>query len=356
MEVGCLKEFNVGIVGMGRIGMVHVEAWQRQEGARVTAVCDPSEVARTAAEAQGMRAFAEPAEMLEAMKLDAVSICAPPSLHQPLAEVCFAHQVPVLCEKPLAAEGDSASKLIESAHKLGGRFQLATKFRHVPELQMARQLMAEGAIGEPLTFRIEFAGPVDMSQRWNSDPAVSGGGVLIDNGSHALDLTRFLFSPVESVLATRLKPVQRLKVEDTAMLLATTACGVTGKIMLSWSMKPADQDYVMIQGSKGQIAIGWKESWLRADGAAPHKIGHGYDKNDSHRRMMLLFRDFALGAGMGWITEEEALSSSLATDAAYQSIRSGRWTKVELPRVAGLKRPGASEVAGARLRVVSGRQ
>jgi len=125
--------------------------------------------------------------------------------------------------------------------------------------------MADGAIGEPLTFRIEFAGPVDMSQRWNSDPAVSGGGVLIDNGSHALDITRFLFSPVDAVLATSLKPLQKLRVEDTARILATTACGVTGKIMLSWSMKPADQDYVTIQGPMGQIAIDWKNrgcAWM----------------------------------------------------------------------------------------------
>ncbi|MBM3797606.1 MAG: Gfo/Idh/MocA family oxidoreductase [Acidobacteria bacterium] len=123
---------------MGRIGMVHFEAWQRQEGARVAAVCDPSETTRAAAEAQGMTAFSDPDEMLAQVKLDAVSICAPPSLHQPLAEVCFTHRVPVLCEKPLATEGDSASKLVESAHRLAGRFQLATKFRHVPELQMAR--------------------------------------------------------------------------------------------------------------------------------------------------------------------------------------------------------------------------
>ena len=347
------NQFNIGIVGLGRIGAVHLEAWDSLEGARVVAACDSSEAAREAAANKGLAVFSDPSAMLEAMKLDAVSICAPPNLHQPLAEACFERGVPVLCEKPLAADGEAATTLVESAHRHRARFQLATKFRHVPELQKVRQLMADGAVGDPLTFRIEFAGPVDMSQRWNSDPMLSGGGVLIDNGSHAVDLTRFLFSPIDNVMAVSLKPVQNLKVEDSALLLVSTECGVTGKIMLSWSMKPADQDYVVIQGSKGQITVGWKEAWLRVDGQAPEKIGGGYDKNDSHRRMMAMFRDFAQGQGAGWITEEEALSSSLVTDAAYLSMRAGRWMKVDQPKIASLKRPVETE-ANTRLRLVAG--
>ena len=347
------KEFKVGIIGLGRIGAVHMEAWDALEGAKVVAACDSNAGARAAAAQKGLAVFADPAEMLASMELDAVGICAPPNQHQPLAEVCFDKGIPVLCEKPLAADGQSATALVESAHRHRARFQLATKFRHVPDLQAARLLMADGAIGEPLTFRIEFSGPVDMSQRWNSDPSMSGGGVLIDNGSHALDLTRFLFSPIENVMAVSLKAVQKLEVEDSALLLVSTECGVTGKIMLSWSMKPDGQDYVVIQGSKGQISAGWKESWLRIDGQVPTKIGAGYDKNVSHTRMMTMFREFALGQSPGWISEEEALSSALVTDAAYQSMRAGRWVKVDAPKLAGLKRPVETEVNG-RLKLVAG--
>lgn len=347
------EQFKVGIIGLGRIGAVHVEAWEALGGAKVVAACDSSAEARAGAVKKGMAAFSSPAAMLESMEIDAVGICAPPNQHQPLAEICFDKGVPVLCEKPLAADGASATALVESAHKHRARFQLATKFRHVPDLQYAKELINQGAIGDVLTFRIEFSGPVDMSQRWNSEPSMSGGGVLIDNGSHALDLARFMFSPIDSVMAVNLKPVQKLKVEDSALLLVSTECGVTGKIMLSWSMKPEGQDYVVIQGSKGQLTVGWKESFLRVDGQAPQKIGNGYDKNDSHRRMMTMFRDFARGNGQGWISEEEALSSALVTDAAYQSIRSGRWVKVEVPRLAGLKRPADLE-ANTRLRLVAG--
>jgi len=319
----------------------------------MVAACDSNAQAREGAEQKGMEAYSDPRAMLEEANLDAVSICAPPNQHQPLAEICFEAGVPVLCEKPLAADGESATVLVESAHRHRSRFQLATKFRHVPELQIAKRLISEGAIGDPLTFRIEFSGPVDMSQRWNSNPLMSGGGVLIDNGSHALDLTRALFSRIESVMAVNLKPIQKLNVEDSSLILVSTECGVTGKIMLSWSMKPDGQDYVVIQGTKGHIAVGWKEAWLRIDGQSPEKIGGGYDKNDSHRRMMTMFREFALGEGPGWISEEEALSSALVTDAAYESIRTARWVNVKAPRIAALKRPVETE-AVAPLRMVAG--
>ncbi len=348
------KEFRVGIIGLGRIGAAHVEAWDSLEGARMVAACDSSEDARTAAAKRGLDVYTDAASMLKSANLDAVSICAPPNQHQPLAEICFEAGVPVLCEKPLAADGAAASQLVESAHRHRSRFQLATKFRHVPELQLAKQLMLDGAIGSPLTYRIEFSGPVDMSQRWNSNRAMSGGGVLIDNGSHALDLSRFLFSRIDSVMAVNLKAMQKLDVEDSSLILASTECGVTGKIMLSWSMKPDGQDYMVVQGAKGHIAVGWKEAWLRVDGKAPEKIGNGYDKNDAHRRMMSMFRDFAKGENAGWISEEEALSSALVTDAAYESIRSGRWIEVKAPRLAGLKRPIDTQVIERPLRVAGG--
>jgi hypothetical protein len=70
--------------------------------------------------------------------------------------------------------------------------------------------------------------------------------------------------------------------------------------------------------------------------------------------MMAMFRDFALGSGPGWISEEEALSSALVTDAAYESMRGGRWVDVKAPRIAAFKRQ-ASDVEGTeRPRLIAG--
>ena len=81
-------------------------------------------------------------------------------------------------------------------------------------------------------------------------------------------ITSRRLSPPASINARRSKPN------------AKPPCG-GAPVSSASSMKPADQDYVVIQGSKGQITVGWKEAWLRVDGQAPEKIGGGYDKNES---------------------------------------------------------------------------
>ena len=234
----------------------------------------------------------------------------------------------MLCEKPLAADLVSAQELIDGAAQSGVEFQLATKFRHVPDIRKARDLIRHGIIGDPLTFHVEFSGLTDMSNRWNSKQALSGGGVLIDNGCHAVDTVRFLLSGITKIQGVPIRPVQNLPVEDSAMMLATTECGATGKITLSWSMKSWSDFYLSIQGTRGMIQIGWKKSYLHVEGEAPVEIGNGYSKLGAHKRMMGMFRDLVEGSNEPWISNEDALASSSVIEAAYRSMQTSRWARV----------------------------
>ena len=236
--------------------------------------------------------------------------------------------VAVLCEKPLAIDLASAQELIGGASQAGVEFQLATKFRHVPDIRKARDLIHHGIIGDPLTFHVEFSGMTDMSNRWNSNSSLSGGGVLIDNGCHAVDTVRFLLSGIVKIQGVPLRPVQHLPVEDSAMMLATTDCGATGKITLSWSMKSWGDYYISIQGTRGMIQIGWKKSFLHVEGEAPVEIGTGYSKLGAHKRMMGMFRDLVRGSEERWISNEDALASSTVIEAAYRSMQTSRWARV----------------------------
>ncbi|HLK10821.1 MAG TPA: Gfo/Idh/MocA family oxidoreductase [Candidatus Binatia bacterium] len=319
----------VGIIGLGRAGRVHLDAWRAVPRAEVAAICDPVPAVRRSARAEGLAAYAEPAEMLERAPLDAVSICSPPAFHAPIALACFGRGLDVLCEKPLAINGRAALRMAQAATRGGRVLLLATKFRHVPDLAVARELVAAGEIGEPVAFEIDFSSMVDMSGRWNAKRALAGGGVIIDNGCHAFDIVSYLFGTVTRVHATRLKAVQDIPVEDSATILVAAGRGLVGRIDLSWSLQTGRETYVTIYGSRGTIEVGWRGSRLKAAGKEPRAIGPGYDKNEAHRRMMEAFVSVVAGTAQPWISPGEGLRTVAAVEAAYHSLRSGGWVPVD---------------------------
>jgi len=320
----------IGIIGVGRAGQVHLEAWRSVSGATVTAVSDTSSAVRRRARETGLSAYAEPLEMIARAPLDAVSICAPPAYHAPIAIASLERGLHVLCEKPLASSGRAALRMLQTAATQQRHLLLATKFRHVPDLAIARELIGAGEIGEPVAFEIDFSSMVDMSGRWNSRRPIAGGGVIIDNGCHAFDIVTYLFGTVARVHATRLKPVQDIGVEDSATILVAAGEGLIGRIDLSWSLATGRETYVTVYGSRGTIEVGWRGSRLRAAGRPPREIGPGYDKADAHRRMMHAFQDVLDGRAGPWITSGECLRTVAAVDAAYSSLRSGGWVPVDM--------------------------
>jgi predicted dehydrogenase len=320
----------VGVIGLGRAGRVHLEAWRAVPGAQVVAVADPSPSVVSAARIEGLRATPDARELLATQGLHAVSICAPPVHHAALAIAALEHGLHVLCEKPLATRGDSALRMVGAARQTGRHLLIATKFRHVPDLLVARELIAAGAIGEPLAFEVDFSSRVDMSARWNARRSIAGGGVVIDNGSHAFDLVAFLLGPLASVNATRLKAGQALAVEDSASVMVELASGLIGRVDLSWSLATQRETYVMVHGTRGTLDIGWRQSRLRVTGQEPRVLHAGlYDRHASHVTMMNAFVEVVRGARPPWITPGECLRAVAAVDAAYRSLRSGRWVPVE---------------------------
>ena len=320
----------VGIVGFGRAGRVHLEAWRAVPGVEVAAVSDQSAAIVAGARAEGLHAVGNSRELFSMPGLDAVSICAPPVEHARLTIAALTQGLHALCEKPLAIRGPAAMRMFLAAARTGRQLLLATKFRHVPDLIVARELIATGVIGEPLAFEIDFSSWVDMANRWNSRRSVSGGGVIIDNGGHAFDIVGFLFGPVTRVQATRLKPAQRLAVEDSATVMVEVANGLIGRIDLSWSLPTRRATYLMIHGTEGSLDVGWHTSCLRLKGQEPRPLHVGlYDRHASHVAMMYAFLGVVSGTRRPWITPGECLRTVAAVEASYRSLRSGRWIPVD---------------------------
>jgi predicted dehydrogenase len=321
-------EMRIGIIGLGRAGATHLDACEQLDGVSVTAAYDPSTAARQAARARGIASYSSLSRMLANEELDAVTICAPPADHVATALQCLQAGLPVLCEKPLAITVADALTLMRQAHRRHRLLQVASKFRHVPEITALRTLLAAGEIGEPLHFEISFCSAVDMTHRWNAVPARSGGGVIIDNGCHAFDIVHFLFGGVTHVQATALRQAQAVAVEDSASILIRTGSGVTGEARLSWSWNSGRDAYVSVQGKRGSVEIGWQASRMKRLPGDWLQLGGAYSKLEAHRRMQTAFLDAVSGRGRPWISSAECINVAATVEASYRSLQSGEWQRV----------------------------
>lgn len=318
----------VGILGYGRAGSTHFDACEAAADVTVAAVFDPAPAARQAARERGARAYANAGALLHDEALDAVIIAAPPADHLPLALQALRAGLPVLSEKPLATSAAAAANLFDAAGQKGQLLQVASKFRHVPEVIALRQQIGDGMLGDIVHFEIGFCSFVNMTGRWNAVPSRAGGGVIIDNGCHAFDVINFLLGSLDGVHATALARAQAVAVEDSASLLVRTAGGVVGNVLLSWSWGIDRDVYLTVRGTGGTVEVGWRGTRMKLAGQDWTAVGGAYSKLDAHRRMLEAFRDAVRGAAPAWIKPGDCLNVTGSVDAAYASLRSGRWQPV----------------------------
>lgn len=324
-----------GLVGAGRIAQAYAEAFETSETARLVAVAD---VRRSAADALAGRAGCRSYDSYAALDreaLDAVVVCTPPATHREVALHFLARGVHVLCEKPLCVRRESALSMVEAARASGVLLTMASKFRFVEDVSRARSLVLSGTVGEVVLVENAFTSRVDMRGRWNSDPRVSGGGVLIDNGTHSLDLIRHFLGPLAFVQVAEGRRSQGVEVEETVRVSVRSREGVLGSIDLSWSIDKELPWFLQIYGSGGTISVGWKESKYRlAGGGEWVKFGAGYDKVGAFRGQLDNFSRAIRGEEPLVVTPEDALASVECVEAAYAALGADKWTAVG-PTLAG---------------------
>jgi predicted dehydrogenase len=206
---------------------------------------------------------------------------------------------------------------------------MASKFRYVEDVVRANRIVTSGILGEIVLFENAFTSRVDMKSRWNAEPRISGGGVLIDNGTHSVDLMRYFLGPLADVQVVEGKRVQGLAVEDTVRIFVRSCNGVMGTIDLSWSINKELDSYINIYGSQGTVFVGWKESKFRQSSSRDWvTFGRGYDKIQAFRSQITNFAKAIRGEEALLITPEDALASVEVIEAAYAALHQNTWTAV----------------------------
>jgi predicted dehydrogenase len=317
-------------VGAGAIAQGYAQAFQKCAVACLVAVADiRADAALALSQGIVVPAYESYESMAEEIQFDAVLVCTPPATHADISCYFLEREKHVLCEKPLSIDVQGALRMLEAATRSGVKLSMCSKFRFVDDVIRAKSIYASGVLGEIILFENVFTARVDMTSRWNSDPVVSGGGVLIDNGSHSVDLIRYFLGPITDVQVIEGKRVQRIPVEDTVRMFVRSAAGVMGSIDLSWSINKELESYINIYGSQGTVSVGWKQSRYRqASGLDWVVFGKGYDKLRAFRNQIENFAGAILGRELLLITARDAVASVQVIDAAYQAMRQQNWVTV----------------------------
>jgi len=329
-------KMRMGLIGAGGIAQTYVQALAQSITAEVVGVAD---VRKDAAHAMGERigcsAFTSFQQMVERTGCSAAIVCTPPDTHPEICCSLLDQGLHVLCEKPLAIGPEEAMTMVAAAERSTGQLTMASKFRFARDVVEAKSIVASGLIGDVVLFENAFTSRVEMKNRWNSDPLISGGGVLVDNGTHSVDILRYFLGPLAEIQVVEGRRVQDIPVEDTVRVFVKSAGGVMGSIDLSWSLNKELPYYISVYGSGGTLHVGWRESkFRRAGDSGWTTFGTGYDKVQAFRSQIDNFVRSLNGQEAPMITLADALASVEVIDAAYDAM----WRTAWVPIVSDLSR------------------
>jgi predicted dehydrogenase len=234
----------VGFLGVGWIGRHRMEAMVADAAIEAAAVADPSPENR--AEAARLAPGADMADGLDAlldMELDGVVIATPSALHADQAVRALERGVAVFCQKPLGRTEGEARAVVEAARAADRLLGVDLSYRFTAGMQAIRALIREGAIGHPYAADLVFHNAYGPDKPWFYDPALSGGGCVMDLGVHLVDLALWAldFPAVEDVSAHLFAGGAPLggrstQVEDYAVATLTLAGGVVVRLACSWRL------------------------------------------------------------------------------------------------------------------------
>jgi predicted dehydrogenase len=322
---------NFALVGCGRISQTHLQAIAKSPECRLKGVVDVrAKAAQSVADQYGCEAYADYHEVLGGNHVGAVVICTPPNTHSEVATFFLENGVHVICEKPFALNSKEAAHMVKKAEDKGCLLMMASKFRYVEDVIKAKGVIESGILGDIVLFENVFCSKVDMRNRWNSEKEIAGGGVLIDNGCHSVDIARYLVGAIAKIQAEEGKRVQKLQVEDTTRLYFRTESDVLGAIDLSWSIHKEQESYIDVYGTEGVLSIGWKCSKYRQSEKLEWiSFGSGYDKLSAFSRQIQNFARSIRGEEMPLINAVDGLESVRVIEAAYKSANMNKWVEVE---------------------------
>ncbi len=254
------ETIKVGILGAGNISDTHARAARSIPGVEVVAVYgqNASKASRLA-ELYGGRVFDDLDRFLDHRPMDLVAIGSPSGLHAGQGVAAARRGLHVLVEKPLDVTTALADTLIAEAERAGVKLGVFFQDRLKPDVVRLKALVDAGAVGKPVlaSGRVKWYRPPDYysGSRWRGTAGLDGGGALINQAIHTIDLLLYVFGPIESVDARVATRLHDIAVEDTAVATFEFENGALGIFEASTAVYPGYARRVELTGACGTLIL-----------------------------------------------------------------------------------------------------
>ena len=245
-----MEKIRLGLIGLGYIGKIHFRHCQKLANTKLVATADLSKKALKTAKDMGVKkTYTDYKQLLKDPEIDAVIIALPTHLHAQCAEQAAENKKHILLEKPIARNTLEAKEIITAVQKHSVKLMMGYPMRFAKEFQQLKQKMNEGVLGDveiaqatyissgPLFHRAEGLTPNPVPEWW-FNKELTGGGALMDLGSHIINLLRWYFgeiTEIKSYLSYRFN----MPFEDSAICLAKFENNTKAIITVGWF----SQDY-----------------------------------------------------------------------------------------------------------------
>ena len=236
-----ITPLRVAVVGCGLIGRRRAEVVNRSAADKLVVVSDiDKNRAASLSRERGCLATAEWREAVSRRDVDAVVVSTTNDWLAPVAKMALQSGKHVLVEKPMARNPDEAGEILSAAGPRVLVVKVGFNHRHHAAVQKAYSLFVQGAIGEPCFLRCRYGhgGRPGYEKEWRTDPDVAGGGEMLDQGIHVVDLFRWFLGDFRDAVGFTARHVwasQGPGVEDNAFALFRTASGQTASLHASWT-------------------------------------------------------------------------------------------------------------------------
>jgi UDP-N-acetylglucosamine 3-dehydrogenase len=310
----------VGLLGLGGIASMHREAIRACKDLRLVAgyTRNPDRLAALSRE-WGFSPHGTIQGLLDDPQVDAVVVLTPSADHFEHVSAALQAGKHVLVEKPVALTGKEVMELARMGLTRGLVCMPAHCLVYRPVLQRARALLAEGAVGTPYFSQIALVMPIsaESMQGWRGQNARSGGGALVDSGTHRLYQMIYLMGRATQVFAYTGRHKQPIEGEDLALLSLRFASGALGVVLQSWVSRDPTFPEMKVLGAKGTV---WLSDYLYLN---ERPLLAQASRQDAFDRMLQQFAD-CIGAGATPLsTMEDAEMTARTIEAAYESVTTG---------------------------------